>query len=52
MRLAAFLLATLACTTVATAKGHAAIDALLAAWADDAPLAKKLAGAASTNSCA
>ncbi|HEX6318118.1 MAG TPA: chalcone isomerase family protein [Burkholderiales bacterium] len=38
--------------TVATAKGHAAIDALLAAWADDAPLEQKLAGTASRNRCA
>jgi hypothetical protein len=35
-----------------TAKGHAAIDALLAAWADDAPVTKKLAGTASKNRCA
>lgn len=38
--------------TLLTAKGHAAIDALLAAWADDAPVEKKLAGAASRNRCA
>lgn len=38
--------------TVATARGHEAIDALLAAWADDAPLPKKLAGTASRNRCA
>lgn len=38
--------------TVATARGHEAIDALLAAWADDAPLRKKLAGTASRNRCA
>lgn len=37
--------------TVVTAQGHAAIDALLAAWADDAPLEKKLAGTASRNRC-
>jgi hypothetical protein len=38
--------------TVATARGHQAIDALLAAWADDAPLGKKLASTASKNRCA
>jgi hypothetical protein len=38
--------------TVVSAEGHAAIDALLAAWADDAPVRKKLAGAASRNRCA
>ncbi len=38
--------------TVATAQGHGAIDALLAAWADDAPVEKKLAGTASRNRCA
>ena len=38
--------------TVATARGHAAIDALLAVWADDAPVEKKLAGTASRNRCA
>lgn len=38
--------------TVVSAEGHAAIDALLAAWADDAPVRKKLAGTASRNRCA
>jgi hypothetical protein len=38
--------------TVVTAKGHAAIDALLAAWAQDTPLEKKLTGTASRNRCA
>jgi hypothetical protein len=38
--------------TVATAEGHAAIDALLAAWADDSPVEKKLAGTAARNRCA
>ena len=37
--------------TVATSQGHAAIDALLAAWAEDAPVEKKLAGTASRNRC-
>jgi hypothetical protein len=38
--------------TVATLEGHRAIDALLAAWADDGPLQKKLARTASRNRCA
>ena len=38
--------------TLVTAKGHDAIDALLAAWAEDAPVEKKLAGTASRNRCA
>jgi hypothetical protein len=38
--------------TVASAQGHTAIDALLAAWAEDAPLEKKLAGTAARNRCA
>ena len=38
--------------TVATAGGHGAIDALLAAWADDAPLEEKLARTVSRNRCA
>jgi hypothetical protein len=38
--------------TLVTAKGHAAIDALLAAWADDAPVEQKLSGTASRNRCA
>jgi hypothetical protein len=38
--------------TIATARGHAAIDALLTAWAGDAPLERKLAGTASRNRCA
>ena len=38
--------------TVATAGGHGAIDALLAAWAGDAPLEAKLAGTVSRNRCA
>ncbi|HEX6267250.1 MAG TPA: chalcone isomerase family protein [Burkholderiales bacterium] len=37
--------------TVLAKGGHDAIDALLAAWADDAPLEKKLAGTASRNRC-
>jgi len=38
--------------TLVTAEGHAAIDALLAAWSRDAPLEKKLAGTAARNRCA
>jgi hypothetical protein len=38
--------------TVASAAGHAAIDALLAAWASGAPLEQKLAGTVSRNPCA
>ena len=38
--------------TLVTAEGHAAIDALLAAWSQDAPLEKKLAGTAARNRCA
>jgi hypothetical protein len=38
--------------TVATAGGHDAIDALLAAWTGDAPLEAKLAGTVSRNRCA
>jgi hypothetical protein len=37
---------------VASAGGHRAIDALLAAWADDAPLEKKLSATVSRNRCA
>ena len=38
--------------TVAFAGGHGVIDALLAAWADDAPLERKLASTVSRNRCA
>jgi hypothetical protein len=38
--------------TLVSANGHAAIDALLTAWADDAPVEKKLAGTAERNRCA
>lgn len=37
---------------VAKEPGHAAIDALLQAWADDAPLAKKVAGTLRRHRCA
>jgi len=38
--------------TVADAKGHGAIDALLAAWAHNTPVEQKLAGTVSRNPCA
>ena len=38
--------------TLVSAEGHAAIDALLAAWAQDAPVEKKLAGTLARNRCA
>jgi hypothetical protein len=37
--------------TVVTAEGHAAIDALLAAWAENAPLQQKLAATAARHRC-